>query len=677
MLLEELIDMRSPNTLAALAYIKENENPFVVFCNYILYTLALSTENPLRYDEITERISSEFSLRLPPQIMKTCIRILKNDKKIAVLPRGAGYSAEKDSFDLSGFSAKREIYRRDEESLIRRLMDFVKGFQQTWEYGEAREYLTDFLLVRQNAAKLFVEGTVSTVEKDKHIFPMWYVGKFISDALKSSGVVSAYLLRIVSGLMIYIGVYQIEEYRQEKDQKFRGTDFYVDTKLLLRALGYSWQLEVDAAKELLNLITVEYEGNICVFEHTVGEIKGALAGASESLKRGEQIFDLELRTYAELKKCNAFDFDLYSVTVRDNIEKVLKFRIQPPVNWSNEDAVKHNLDWQALSGHISDKHPNWKKRAVYNDISSVNYINILRKGDYTVKFGGKKRLPVFITSNTALVSEIRQYIGDAEWSVDALPIISDSAMICRLWLPKAQILTAVPALTLARDAFAAQQANGAFYEKVKTAAKELREKHNVDIINISEVIRIKLDEVIIRNIAGDIDSITPDLIAASVKEYVHMETAGLRKDALDLEEKNNLNKIRIREMQGQAIESAYLRFRNKAGLKRCLIWFSELWWAVNIIIFSAVGLFAGVLFFPLCGLVALPVKIGERVLGRPAVTGFLLKKSVPYVWLAYRNKVIMGLTDSERDTQNQILLLCRDNTPCFSRYQEYCRIGEV
>ena len=178
--------------------------------------------------------------------------------------------------------------------------------------------------------------------------------------------------------MIYLGVYETNDYYQDCTQKFKGTDFYLDTKLLLRIMGYSWKLETEAAQELVNLIRKDYGGNACVFEHTIGELESALYTASECLDKNKAIVDSELRIYAELNNCSAYDLKLHSQSVRETVKK-LGFKITEEIHWNNEDTQKWNLDEEKIKNYIKEKHPKWKDRAIENDICAINYINILRK----------------------------------------------------------------------------------------------------------------------------------------------------------------------------------------------------------------------------------------------------------------------------------------------------------
>ena len=227
--------------------------------------------------------------------------------------------------------------------MVNGLISCVEDYNIQWDYTQAREHLTNFLLVRGNAVSIFSSKTIEVIDREKYVPNEWYVGKYISYLLECNDDRTDYLIDIINGLMIYIGIYETTDYTQDKSQKFRGTNFYFDTKLILRLLGYSWKLEVEAAKELSDLIVKEYGGNICLFDHTIGEIQYALNTAADNIKRGELITDYELRTYVELHKCTDYDLKLYAQTVKDTIEKKLGFKIQPTIEWGNKK--NQNIIW--------------------------------------------------------------------------------------------------------------------------------------------------------------------------------------------------------------------------------------------------------------------------------------------------------------------------------------------
>lgn len=255
------------------------------------------------------------------------------------MPQGAGYLCQDESFDLNAFEEKKDQLSHKEWVIVNGLLNFAEDYNLPWTYDDAKRYLTDFLVVRENAVRIFSKNYIEEIEREKYIPNEWYVGKYVSHILECNDGRSEYLLDVVNGLMIYLGVYETKDYYQDCTQKFKGTDFYLDTKLLLRVMGFSWKLEKESAQELVDLIQKDYGGNVCVFEHTIGELESALYTASECLAKDEAIIDSELRIYAELNNCSAYDLKLHSKSVRGIVNK-LGFKITEAVEWNDDDIKK-------------------------------------------------------------------------------------------------------------------------------------------------------------------------------------------------------------------------------------------------------------------------------------------------------------------------------------------------
>lgn len=684
--------MNIENTLIALAYVKETENPMEVFCNYILICLLKAPEKKMRHDELCSGIEKMFGIKMPHHMIKMFCRILEKQKKICKLPQGAGYVCLDDKFDLKAFEEKKNQLYQKEWVLVNGLVNLAEDYNLQWTYEDAKRYLTDFLVVRENAVKIFSGNSIEEINREKYIPNEWYVGKYISYILECNDGRTEYLLDVVNGLMIYLGVYETNDYYQDCTQKFKGTDFYLDTKLLLRIMGYSWNLETEAAQELVDLIQKDYGGNICVFEHTIGELEAALYTASECLKKGEVIIDSELRIYAELNNCNEYDLMLHSHAVKKTVKK-MGFKITEEIQWSDEEIQKWNLDEEKIKSYIKEKHPKWKDRAIENDISAINYINILRKGDYTVKYGGRKKLPVFITTNTALVWQMREYInlyGEedkhvAAWKPNALPIITDNMLMCRLWLPRAQANMNVPALTLARNAYAAQQVSSDFFEKIRKSAEELKEKHQVDVINISTVRKEKFEELLVKNSAGDIDEMTVEVLATSMDEVIRLETINLSHTIEELKDQNNIQIVEIQKGRKNTVRSAVERFRGKIGWKKILIYLAEYYWIIVAVFFALIGVGLGLvkglsIIGTTSGMEIIYViltvinKVMEKGFNRSSCGEIILAKAVKRVWRGYSHKIEQGLLEFEKGLEPEILRACIEEDTLLSKYQQYCII---
>lgn len=678
MAIEVIVNMNNNNSMVALAYLKECENPLIVLCNYILYCLSISPEKKLRHDELIIMIEQEFGLKMPHSIVKVCIRLLRNEDKVKILDHGKGYLS-KAFFDLDDFNNKRTLLKEREEGLINDLIKNAKEYDQEWSYNDARKYLTTFLIEKENAANLFLNCDIQT--EGNRLSPSWHIGKYISQILDTNDINKDYLIDVVNGLMIYIGLNQTTDYSQEKNQKFKGTEFYVDTKLLLRALGFSWNLEVDGTKELFSLITNDYGGILYAFEHTIGEVENALYNAWDRKRTSEDIFDEELRVCSELNGYNSFDFELFYNSARDRIQTELGVKIKSSTEWSKENSQKYNLGWRDLYEYIQLRHPTWKKSTILNDVDSINYINIMRCGDYSIRYGGSKKRPVIITSNSVLVKDIKNYIIEhreldrnvAEWNTHALPIITDNMIMCRLWMPKAKTREDIPILTLARNAYAAQRSDTKFLEKLRSTAKEVKQKHGYSYFDLSELRKDKLERILAKRTGGNTEEIDTNVIADSFEELLKMETFKLEDSINHLENINGQNIIFISKQKQQIIISSAKRFINKIGYRRILIYIAKFWWVVCAVLLGLMTFLFQSLDTTnmntfILMLIPILIEVLDKAINKTKIKRKVMYKTISYVWNRYRLNIEISLEGIEKDYFKEIINYCFENTPIFNRH---------
>jgi len=304
--------MKNQNSLISLAYIKVNDNPLRVFCHYVLYLLLKEPSQELRADILRDKLSDSFGLSMPQQLINNCIRILEKSGEVIRLPQRAGYKISETDFDVDQFENTIQRLHEHEDSLLQSLISFTKDqYKKDWTKDEARNYLSNFLGKEGYGAQLFLQKELK-IEGTK-ISPFVYIGRYINYIQQNPDCLERnYLEEIVNGMMILQGISQTGDYQQNKNQKFKGTVFYIDTKLVLRALGFSWKAQVDSAREMVRLLHDKYEARIGIFPQTLSEVENALASAGRAVQQNKPIlWDEELKLFSELYPKEAsmmFDF---------------------------------------------------------------------------------------------------------------------------------------------------------------------------------------------------------------------------------------------------------------------------------------------------------------------------------------------------------------------------------
>lgn len=685
--------MSNPNVLVSLAYIKTSDNPLQVFCNYILYLVLTSPSKSLRIDELKSQLSEHFGLKMPFQMLSMCTRVLTKSKELHLLPHGAGYSAGTTSFSISSFENEIRRLQEQESIVLASLTNFVKEkYSQSWTEENAKQYLSHFLESEGNAARLFLRQEIP--DDVNKVSPSWYIGRYISSVQdKKDSLEWTYLEDIVKGMMIYVGINQTNDYQQDKSQKFKGTTFFFDTKLVLRLLGYSWTAQVDSTRELYELITKEYGGIICIFPQTLTETKNAMEKAGKSFQRAgaNAIGDAEIRLYAQLNPTGASLLSDSAIVVEDRLKKEFNITLSQQIDW--DDGNRYNIAIEEIVSYICSKHPLWRKGTVQYDVEIINQVNILRRGDYSIKFGSSKKLPVFITSNSDLVYTFRDYVeettnldANSHWNVHALPVISDTMILFRLWLPHAKQHSGLPSVTLARFAYAAQNPNTQYFEKLRATALSYEEQEGISLLNLNETRRLKLEDLLIANSQGDAEELTVEVMAISVEELVSLENIDLQTKVSEFEDKVEAQNTLLSEKDSQIVALLAKPFVGNSRVGQALVYLSKTWWILAAILIFILRYFAskvieGVSFnnsvltwiinlAPI--IIEIIFVIIDKAVDRLHPQDFLVEIVVNRMWQRCVTKITQSIPSEHKILEEQVIEKCKSENPIFSKYKQYC-----
>ena len=298
-------------------------------------------------------------------------------------------------------------------------------------------------------------------------------------------------MNIVKGQMILLGATYSDVF--ENKHLIEGTCFYLDTKLVLRLLGFSTETYTAAVKDLVDIIYRKYNGKVCVFRRNIDEVSDALSKLAHNIKYKEVPNNFEMMLYYQMnkKKISYTDIEIYANPA--SIEKHLKnynckIDVVPDISWEREEDWIFNIDKEELLQIIRKQKPKWNIRSIENDIDSFIQINMLRKGNYSTLYGGKEqKLPIFVTSNYPLIKFIKNYIKDNQMNNTEYcksPFIGDNTLMCQLWLPLYKDNSTIPYTIYNLTANAISSYENSFFIKLKDSALQLKEKHKWSVIDI-------------------------------------------------------------------------------------------------------------------------------------------------------------------------------------------------
>jgi hypothetical protein len=548
--------MSDRSKLIGLAYITKTEDPLKVFADIVCFCLYKLGEGNRSSQSISEKVSTEFGFKMPAFLVENCINYLKKGGFISI--RNNKIHLNKSSINISEFEHRRSIYQENEEKVLNCLVNYARNQGIFWSAEEARSKLEVFLIDKENVYELFTNN-IGDVKRDSTETDI--VLGFISDEIQNDTMISKYIIQIANGLVMYIGISVFENYDSEKRQKYQDTDFFLDTKLLLRYLSYSFDFEHQYAVELISLLVNEYNANIRVFRQTYEELRFAFQQTIESLKENSEIFDNEMKYYVYAHNMDYQEIELELFKLDRKLEEA-GIKVIEKVNWNDPKVQMNNLNWEQLHQYIKSRNPTWRDKAIHNDIESINQINYLRDCDYSTHFGGSRKLPVFVTSNTKLVAIIKQYLIDQtatdrnvkRFSEKNLPIISCNNLMYRLWLLKPEKIKTLPKLTLSRMVFATHNEPDQVLEEIRRSIKNFSLNNDINLIEMDDYTRYKFENSIQKEITTRPEANITEIIGATIDEMRALDKMASEKkikameEELAIKDKDNLESIKARDL---------------------------------------------------------------------------------------------------------------------------------
>lgn len=665
--------MKNRNALYALAYIQETENPYIVFCNLIQYVLHISKNQELPEKEIADTIFNKFEIKVPRSIIKISCGILRAEKVIEI---SKVYKLINCTLNINEFEKQMSQLRNEETILLSSIKDFLKyTYSEEWDTERIRNALSNLLMVCEYSVpiSLFSNNEIELIPVKYS--DEYFIKRYIQYVIAQKDDCYQHLLQIVKGVIIINGITQSDN--GQKSRKSDGTRFFLDTKLVLRYLGFSNTANINAAKETVKLIKESYKGKLCVIERTVDEIKSALQKASEETKSG-CFSDIEMYWFSIEKDYSSTDFSISA----ESIEILLTqngIEIEKRNEWNEKVIQKHTIDTELLVKFISEMFPKWKLQSIQNDVYNINQINIMRRSNYSIRYGGDEKLPIFVTTNNALVEAVKAYAKQivcegksCAFTERMAPVITADGLTCSLWTNHSLNLD-LPLIRLSQIAYSAHQTDRLLFEKINSKAKNLEQKHYGCILGIDERRREKLNDLIFKYSNKGEQDITEQIVADSFDELLQMELKDKNERIDVLEDAVKQKEEKEEEDKKKIVEIASSKYINKFGfgLRLKIIVLRGWWLIIDLIIALAavlINVFVdGIVKQSFFISIILPVFLAivpiivNYIKDRKLMKSMFLKQEDKCKCL-YTKRIEKLMTSAEIEYKDEIINLCKNKS---------------
>ncbi len=473
--------MNNKNSLvstAMLSYLWNDEHkdnidllkPFVIHILHNDYNI----NDVIDLQNICEKMKTDFSFDNMPiaVIRKIIVRLCKKENILQKLEHQ--YILCKDlSKEAKNFTRQRNEAAKEMEFVVSELRNYLvkhKMIKQSDDITKVEQLLNIFLekngyIIIKNIDRLAQlkvnDGAVN-----------YRISSFIMEQAKEETPLFQSFYHMIQGFMITSAIYlQIENNNKETLKK---TQFYFDAPLMLNVLGYKTTEQNKMAEELVNLL-IQQGAKIKCFEHNCKEVEYIIDCYKNNLSRTNTDKTLEA---LDLDGYNESDVEMILASLRDNI-KAHNIEIVETPDYNTHDYV---IGFEELLSYLKENYRNEvKEKTLYNDVNSINAINMIRKGKEQSKIEDCKA--VFVTLNYELVRLSKSFFDIPHFEKIG-HCISDNELTIILWLKTYQNNPDLPKLKLITNALAAFEPSPKMLIKIKETTEKMEKSGstNTDVI---------------------------------------------------------------------------------------------------------------------------------------------------------------------------------------------------
>ena len=408
---------------------KQHKDTLDLMMPFLKYSIAKQTPvgKRINIEAITELFKNEFGYENIPQnvILSMLNRLSPN-----TLAKKQGHYTLSVSLDneLADFEKRRTLFkeRRNEvgEKLATYLNENITNLQTPYSCDTALSALIGFfvgngLVVAQSPTQL------SLIRKDSDGKIDYNIARFIVEENKQESVIFDYITDMVKGFFVSTAISFQPENLSLPHSKFKNLHCYLDTRIIIDALGLRLRSAQTAAIEMLTMLRNE-QAVLCCFEHTVQEIRDIIKAYRSSLSNpyGKNVHNTLER----------WDEENYSVDRVSRYLSLLEKKIEAlhiniiPSPAKMQTRVK-GLKVEKFKDQLKSNVQYRSDSAYENDVLSVMGVMRLRKG--LVSPDLEKCGHIFITTNIPMISVVNTCLIDGNDFVP--PVILDTTMSSVVW----------------------------------------------------------------------------------------------------------------------------------------------------------------------------------------------------------------------------------------------------
>lgn len=497
--------------------------------------------------ELQQHFQLLFGLRLPQHVLKSVVKRMRS-RRLVRLANRAYYPVYAKLNELN-FSPVRHLVTRMHNDLVDTIRRFVlHHFELEWSEEDAEIALQSYLSERDQMihSSLIVPASTQPALGARYI-----VAEFVRHVVDNESPEAEYLDTIVKGSMLANAIFLTEPCNQQ--MRFRETDVYLDTPILMNALGYNGEPRQIPCVELLDLVR-SAGGRLRCFSHTGDEIRGILHAHASSLQQSNlsnaygPAFEFFLS-----QGYSASDVELRAVNLEAELTELHVNIVDKP-----RYVPEYVIDESGLESALIDKVKYSRSAALRHDVDCISAIARLRQGRSPRRLEDCRAL--FVTQNASLAWASQDFFS-REYPHAVPPCVTDYTLTSLLWLKLPSVVPDLPMKRLIANCYAAIQPDGELWSKYLEEVERLKQsgdytaddyytlRCSLHAKNALMECTLGVEEAFAEGVVHEVLSIAKDRIAAEARRDAEKELKAEREKRIEAEQVASDAARKVKNMQ--------------------------------------------------------------------------------------------------------------------------------
>jgi hypothetical protein len=350
--------------------------------NFVSYALAVippDSPSAIARESIRPLIEERFNLTLPAGIVQQLIRRAIKLGFLAAVGELAVRMTDKGKREVAPIPYTLRKLAKEQSDLARHFADWASSELQIQFHPEqATAVLLDYVETYYCSLMSLADGDGSIRQRLPKIEPsaeQKIAAAFVTMISETDDDLFESIANMARGSMMVSVLYAPA--LVDSTRGFRNTTIYLDTKIVLRALGYEGDLAKQATQDLLHILGRQ-GARLAIFEFTLTEIRSVIDAVAFKSRNGSMWTARPGSVESFFYKIDASQslIEQHSVRVESSILG-LGMHIDPKPDYGNHRYV---VDETEIEAALKSGNPNYRQSALRHDVELISSVVRARAG---------------------------------------------------------------------------------------------------------------------------------------------------------------------------------------------------------------------------------------------------------------------------------------------------------